>query len=233
MTISATRGLINTCTQLLICLSTCVFLLFSCRPVLYYHHTSTHHCDGNFTCFCPDIVSIQPVSPFPSPSFLSLAVQLRGRGPGTFPHMSDITCRKRVERLQLNVGKHDKVLCCLLQALCSAYISTQSTYCTMSNHSTQKDQTTAQCFQVTDTANRWSITGIIISSLDPRPSSPAFCFSVCDQYIHGSRIVAKNRYHCLDLLNSLSSQQSCKGREKIAFVMTFGSEQSCSSVCCE
>ena len=32
-------------------------------------------------------------------SFPSLAVRLSGRGPGTFPHVSDVTGRKAVERL--------------------------------------------------------------------------------------------------------------------------------------
>ena len=45
--------------------------------------------------------------PRPSPSFPSLAVRLSGRGPGTFSHVSDVTGRKAVERLQLNVGEHD------------------------------------------------------------------------------------------------------------------------------
>ena len=31
--------------------------------------------------------------PRPAPSFLSLAVRLSGRGPGTFPHVSDVTDR--------------------------------------------------------------------------------------------------------------------------------------------
>ena len=37
--------------------------------------------------------------PRPSPSFPSLVVQLSGRGPGTFSHVSDVTGRKMVERL--------------------------------------------------------------------------------------------------------------------------------------
>ena len=43
----------------------------------------------------------QPCSlvPRPPPSFPSLAVRKSGRGPGTFPHVSDVTGRKAVERL--------------------------------------------------------------------------------------------------------------------------------------
>ena len=37
--------------------------------------------------------------PRPPPSFPSLAVRKSGRGPGTFPHVSDVTGRKAVERL--------------------------------------------------------------------------------------------------------------------------------------
>ena len=32
--------------------------------------------------------------PRPAPSFPSLAVRLSGRGPGTFPHISDVTDRE-------------------------------------------------------------------------------------------------------------------------------------------
>ena len=37
--------------------------------------------------------------PRPLPSFTSLAVQLSGRGPGTFFDVSDVTGRKTIERL--------------------------------------------------------------------------------------------------------------------------------------
>ena len=37
--------------------------------------------------------------PRPPPSFPSLAVRKSGRGPGTFPHVSDVTGRKAVEKL--------------------------------------------------------------------------------------------------------------------------------------
>ena len=37
--------------------------------------------------------------PRPPPSFPLLAVRKSGRGPGTFPHVSDVMGRKAVERL--------------------------------------------------------------------------------------------------------------------------------------
>ena len=54
----------------------------------------------------PGMMPICSLVPRPSPSFLSLAVRLCGRGPGTFSHVSDTTGRKTVERLELNVGEH-------------------------------------------------------------------------------------------------------------------------------
>ena len=45
------------------------------------------------------IVTGGSLVPRPAPSFPSLAVQLSGRGPGTFSHVSDVTGRKAVERL--------------------------------------------------------------------------------------------------------------------------------------
>ena len=45
---------------------------------------------------------------FPGPRPASRRLQYgSGRGPGTFSHVSDITGRKAVERLQLNVGEHN------------------------------------------------------------------------------------------------------------------------------
>ena len=39
------------------------------------------------------ICGICSLVPRPAPSFPSLAVRLSGRGPGTFPHVSDVTDR--------------------------------------------------------------------------------------------------------------------------------------------
>ena len=38
-------------------------------------------------------IAIGSLVPRPAPSFPSLAVRLSGRGPGTFPHVSDVTDR--------------------------------------------------------------------------------------------------------------------------------------------
>ena len=60
------------------------------RGSTVFMHTSCTHC----------------LVPRPLPSFPSLAVWLSRRGPGTFSHMSDITCRKTLiecGRAQLHV----------------------------------------------------------------------------------------------------------------------------------
>ena len=49
--------------------------------------------------------------PRPLPSFPSLAVQLSGKGPGTFSHVSDVTSRKTVERL-IERGRAQLKCCC-------------------------------------------------------------------------------------------------------------------------
>ena len=41
----------------------------------------------------PRLLACISLAPRPSPTFLSLAMRLSGRGPGTFPHVSDVTDR--------------------------------------------------------------------------------------------------------------------------------------------
>ena len=81
-----------------------------------YYNTNMHVAGSPGSCVGgePGMMPIYSLVPRPLSSFLSLAVRLCGRRPGTFSHMSDFTGRKTVERLELNVGERNyNVALCL------------------------------------------------------------------------------------------------------------------------